>query len=105
MSNTPQTSPSGKWHEWTRGDRLRVARESVTPSQADFAEITGIGRNTISRYENNFPAKPIYVRQWALATGFSFEWLMFGRIPDAPVPGPVTQGYLRRNLVTLKSAA
>ena len=80
--------PTGRWHEWTIGDRLRIARESVSESQSEFAEISGIARGTISRYENDaVRPKVLYVRQWALATGYSLEWLMTGSIPVRPPGG------------------
>ena len=101
---TVHEQPTGRWHEWTIGDRLRIARESVTERQKDFAEISGIARGTISRYENDATRpKVVYVRQWALATGYSFEWLMTGTIPghnpdgSPPVTGPATRGYRRHH--------
>lgn len=102
-----QQSPEGRWHEWTRGDRLRIARESVADSQSVFAELTSISKNTISRYENDAPAKELYVRQWAMATGYSFRWLMWGVVPEdtAADTTPVTQGYRHPSLVIYCGAA
>lgn len=106
MTQTQQ-SPEGRWHEWTRGDRLRIARESVADNQTEFAEMTGISKNTISRYENGATAKELYVRQWAMATGYSFRWLMWGIIPKDETPGtsPDTQGYRLVNLLSRLVAA
>lgn len=74
---------------WTLGDRLRIARESVTPSQGKFAAMTGISRNTVSRYEADqvVRVKSYVVRTWADVTGFSYDWLMTGEVPES---GPVT---------------
>ena len=76
-----ENEPAGRWHEWTRGDRLRIAREAVTRSQETFSNLTGISVNTISRYENDAPAKDLYLRTWAMATGYSFRRLKYGEVP------------------------
>src|SRR4051812_6538555 len=50
MSNS-EGARSPRFHVWTIGDRLRVARLSVTDNQSEFADMIGIARRTISRYE------------------------------------------------------
>jgi transcriptional regulator with XRE-family HTH domain len=87
--------PSGRYHEWTRGDRLRIARESVASSQERFAELARISRGTVHRYEANLSRKQLVIEQWARVTGFDYEWLMWGKIPaDATSDtGTVIQGY------------
>ena len=82
-----QESPTGRYHVWTRADRLRVARESLGPeaTQAVFAARLGVGRNTVGRYESftdDVPVKESTIKLWALATGFDYQWLMTGAIPD-----------------------
>ena len=51
--NQLDTERDGFYHVWTLGARLRVARERVAKTQGEFALMTGLGRNTISRYESN----------------------------------------------------
>lgn len=69
---------------WTLGDRLRIARESVTSSQGKFAEMTGISRNTVGRYEADQVrrVKAYVVRTWADVTGYSYDWLLTGNTGD-----------------------
>jgi transcriptional regulator with XRE-family HTH domain len=89
MSNAATTTTVGRYHEWTLGDRIRIARESSELSQARLAALTGIGRNTISRYEDadeTDTVKDLYVRAIALATGFDFLWLKTGEIPSSTTP-------------------
>ena len=70
---------AGRVHHWTRGDRLRAAREHCdgSPSQAEFAQRIGFSKNTVQRYERDADGadKPIVIVQWARVTGFAYEWL------------------------------
>ena len=75
---------------FTIGDRLRKAR-TLLGSDMDvkaFAELLGVGRNTITNYElektSQDRMKVIVLRQWALATGVDYDWLLNG---DGPQPG------------------
>lgn len=83
MTNAPQVA--GRWHEWTRGDRLRVARESLPGglSQEQFGKLIGISRNTVGRYESDHPGsdKYIVIKAWADATGYDYAWLDQGIVP------------------------
>lgn len=75
--------------EFTRGDRLRKARERRGLSQTDFAEELGVARRTIVNYETESTApKPLVLKMWAMATGVSSKWLETGEIPTTPDGGP-----------------
>jgi transcriptional regulator with XRE-family HTH domain len=86
MTNDPH---GGRRYIWTRGDRLRAARENMpgAPSQADFAAMLGVARSTVVRYEADEPGanKPIVFHRWAEVTGFDLKWLQFGN--NEPDPG------------------
>lgn len=93
MTNSEQRAG---YHEWTVGDRLRAARESVTSDKKRFAEMVGISPDTIRNYERgvNRP-RAVILAAWCLVTGFSREWIMTGRMPGGPdgggeVSAPVT---------------
>lgn len=79
MTNAP-VSPVGRRHVPTRGDRLRAARQVGRLSQAEFAALCGISRNSVSRYETDVPGadKPIVIMRWAEVTGFDYDWLQNG---------------------------
>lgn len=92
MTATEPQQPTGRrWHEWTRSDRLRAAREDLpgSPDQGEFAEISGISRNTINRYENKHykSHRKAMVAAWAFATGFDVNWLWDGTIPGEDPDG------------------
>lgn len=98
MSNAPDWRAAGRVHEWTRGDRLRAAREHSdgSPSQPEFAKRIGFSKNTVARYERDEAEhpKPIVIVQWSRATGFDYDWLMDGEAgPRSPGTGAVTIRY------------
>lgn len=112
MTNSEQEAG---YHEWTVGDRLRAARESVTSDRKHFAEMIGVAPGTIRNYERDIykPKRPV-LTAWCLATGFNREWVETGHMPEGPndggeVAAPVTLRQLRRiprdNRILLKSAA
>lgn len=74
--------------EWTRGDRLRKARELTGLGQEAFGDETGISRRSISDYEGDkaVPRKPVMMA-WAFRTGVPLEWLETGATPQGD-PGP-----------------
>lgn len=54
-------------------------------TQEQLSELMGVGRNTVSRYESlpeSATVRPGTIKLWALATGYDFEWLMTGIVPD-----------------------
>lgn len=72
---------------FTIGDRLRKARTMLGTDMdvKRFADLIAVSKNTITNYEleNTDPArmKPIVLRQWAMATGVDYEWLLHGETP------------------------
>lgn len=106
-------APTGRYHIWTRADRLRVARESLEVSQEEFADRLDVGRNTISRYESlpdGASVKANTIKLWAMATGFDYGWLMTGDVPITPDDGPSGQvstgsGCIPDNVFFLTQAA
>lgn len=92
---------SGTVPEWTIGDRMRKARESIGMGQAEFAREVSIGRTSIVRYETG-QSRPsrVGLRAWALRTGVSFEWMCHGdtdpcefnpKRAASPQPGPQSE--------------
>lgn len=47
------------------------------PTQAQFAAVCGISRNSVVRYESDVDGanKPIVLMRWADVTGYDYEWL------------------------------
>jgi transcriptional regulator with XRE-family HTH domain len=70
---------------FTLGDRLRKAREVAGLTQTELANSLGIGRRSVSRYEDGVQMpKRGAVMAWSMATGVPFEWLATGQMsqPD-----------------------
>lgn len=61
---------------WTLGDRLRKARTSVDVTNQDMADILGVERNTVSRWEHDqtVPTRAILLA-YAMRTGVPVWWL------------------------------
>lgn len=103
------------YHEWTVGDRLRAARESVTSDRKKFAEMIAISPDTLRAYERGeTKPKPYILAAWCLATGFDKDWILTGEKPnddpnDGAAPANVTlrerRGFPRGNPRLLKVAA
>ena len=66
---------------FTLGDRLRKAREVADLTQTELASSLGIGRRSVSRYEDGdaMPKRGV-VMAWSMATGVPFEWLARGEV-------------------------
>ena len=64
---------------WTRGDRIRKAREFAGLKQADLAALLHVGRSTIAGWENDLH-RPSYTDLAAIAEHASvpFEWIENG---------------------------
>lgn len=91
MSNVARMTQmivAGRMPEWHQGDYLRKARESAGMSQAELAEVTGMSRRTVVRYESGEGVlrRPQMIA-WAMATGVSLEWLQTGKGPHLDGPG------------------
>lgn len=86
-----------RYPQFTIGDRLRKARTLLGPEMdvARFAELLGVGKNTVTNYELERTSpermKPLVLRQWAIATGVDVDWLRTGVLPEAP-DGPNGEG-------------
>ncbi|HET6917186.1 MAG TPA: helix-turn-helix transcriptional regulator [Acidimicrobiales bacterium] len=79
--------PAGIVPEWTRGNRLRRAREFVGLGQKEFADRLGVSRNTVSSAENDtVEVRRITLNAWAMVTGVSAAWLETGA--GSVTPGP-----------------
>jgi transcriptional regulator with XRE-family HTH domain len=80
---------------WTRGDRLRKARNLTGLTTREFAERVGVSQKTITDAENDKrdSVRKILMNAWALATGVPVDWLEHGTSPG-PDGGPVTGPYL-----------
>lgn len=92
--------------DFTIGDRLRKARTLLGDSMdvARFAALIGTSKGTVTNYELERTApermKPIVLRQWALATGVDYGWLL-GSENGAPTGGSaVTDRYQRSAVLT-----
>ncbi|ATH95885.1 helix-turn-helix domain-containing protein [Dermabacter jinjuensis] len=74
--------------QWSRGDRLRKAREVAGLDQATLAERIGSSRRTVSSAENGErePRRAV-VMAWAMATGVPFEWIENGDVKSPPPSG------------------
>lgn len=78
---------------FSRGDRLRKARELTNLSIAEFADRLGVSPKTVGNAElDRVKVRTITLRAWALATGVPLEWLETG---EAPRPRPDDGGSLR----------
>lgn len=62
---------------WTLGWRLQRSLAHAELSVAEMADELGVTRSTISRWmhDKGAPPRTIYVRQWAMRTGVSADWL------------------------------
>lgn len=74
--------------QFTRGDRLRKARNLTGLSTRDFAEKIGVSQKTVTDAENDHRAviRKILLNAWALATGVPADWLETGNAPARPEP-------------------
>jgi len=85
---------------FTMGDRLRKARELAGLKQEELAEILGVARMSMYRWERgvSVPRRPVLI-SWALRTGVPYEWLLTGELrANDPEPGQTSwmSWYLHR---------
>lgn len=57
-------------------DKLRRVRQQKVMGVGDLAERANVGRNTISRIERGYPARPATIRKLAAALGIEPEELV-----------------------------
>ena len=69
--------------EHTQGDRYRRARLNAGHLNVqEFADLLGIGRNSVSSVESDrHTPRKIVVKAWAAACGVPEEWLEYGETP------------------------
>lgn len=73
--------------DFTSGDRLRKAREHTGMSKDQFAEVTGISRNTIAKWEAASTLPRRYILEvWSAHTGVDYEWLSGAEVPSYCLP-------------------
>jgi transcriptional regulator with XRE-family HTH domain len=77
---------------FTLGDRLRKSREVLGMTQQQFAGHLGIGRRSVSRYEDDLQVPiPAVLMAWAMATGVPYEWLVDD--DELPASAPISECY------------
>lgn len=71
----------------TPGDRLARARRRAGLTQAELAEKLGIGRRSITRYEDDLAVlRPQTIIAWSHITGAPLEWLQVGVGEASDIP-------------------
>lgn len=82
---------TGTVPEWTRGDRLRKAREVAGYNQTELAQIIGVARTTVAGAEQHTrePRRPVLVA-WSLACGVPLQWVETGETPPPNDGGGVS---------------
>jgi len=79
---------AGEIPQFTRGDRLRKAREKTGLDRGQFATEIGVSRNSVSSAESDaHNTLKVTVMAWALRTKVDYEWLETG-IEPSPGHGP-----------------
>ena len=73
---------------WTRGDRLRKAREVTGLTTREFAREIGVSQTTVTNAENDrTQVRRITMMAYAMRSGVSLTWLETGKAPDHHDPG------------------
>ncbi len=82
MSNVSPIT-QGAQSPFHMGDRIRKVRELVgyTTRKADFADLVGIDRGSLSKYETTGQVKNVVLHSIARNTGARFEFLAYGTGP------------------------
>jgi transcriptional regulator with XRE-family HTH domain len=76
---TQQPESAGAVPEWTVGWRMQRALAYAGVSVQQMADDLDVNRATIGRWlSDRIMPRRVYVQQWALRTGVSFEWLCHG---------------------------
>ena len=72
----------------TFGERLAKARRLAGMTQTEMADRLGIGRRSLTRYEDDTmtPNRAICIA-WSVVTDVPTEWLESGAVTDANIPG------------------
>lgn len=81
----------GRVPQWTRGERLRKAREDLDLTQSELAAAIEIGKRRLVAFENDdAEPKRSVILSWALRCGVDSNWLMTG--VAGPEKGPGDDG-------------
>lgn len=85
---TTSFSTGGNIPTWELQDRIMRARRHAGLEQSELAELAGLSRKSISRYETGLstPRRPALIAI-ALATGVDLTWLETGKAPAGDNPG------------------
>lgn len=76
---TPLDTPTEQ--PFHMGDRIRKAREHVGMDRQTFAELIGVHRETLAKYEETGKAKKSALISVAWNTPIRLEWLESGALP------------------------
>lgn len=88
---------------FTKGDRLRKARELTEMNQREFAKRIGVSHQTVTNAEKDHrEVRKITINAWSLATRIPVEWLETGKAPTDDGGGNTESG--RRDLNSQHSA-
>ena len=75
------TTNSTQIPQFTRGDRLRKAREKTGLSTRDFALEIGVSQKTVNNAEADKPIRRVTLLAWSMRSGVPLEWLESGWAP------------------------
>ena len=82
-------SVAGVIPTWTRGDRLRKARELTGLTVREFAEELGVAKGSVTNAENDrVEPRRILLIAWSMRTGVPLVWLETGKAPTFSPSGP-----------------
>lgn len=96
---TPNPQPNATEQPWHIGDRIRKIREmcGYRDNRSGFADLLGIHRDSLAKYERNSGApKKAVINSIELATGARPEWILRNETPifkEGFGPEPVTGAY------------
>lgn len=85
----------GEIPSFTRGDRLRKARQLTGLTTREFADEIGVSQKSVTDAEGDrVTPRRITLMAYAMRTGVPIEWLETGQAPTMP-SGP--EGYTTRD--------
>jgi transcriptional regulator with XRE-family HTH domain len=79
---TAYSDAAGTIPTWTRGDKLRKARETAGLNQQQLADAIGISRRSVSTYESAGTSNRPVLRSWAAECNVPVRWLEECCTPD-----------------------
>lgn len=81
MGQTERITPAPVEQPFHLGDRIRKAREHAGYDRQTFAELVGIHRDTLAKYEETGRAKRSALISVAWNSRVRLEWLETGALP------------------------